>query len=175
MHTYDQVAAITAQFDMTASELDALCWGRLVGGPAFEDEDEFLANFAPHDGDELRQLFSERLAQNQEDLTQDNARPLLPSDDRPIEERLRELSNWSRMFVTALGFSRALQDADILARVAATLEDCRAIGNLDASSHENCDSAEEAEVGYMEIYEFLRITILFLHTELIVRDAHLIK
>ena len=172
---YARVADITAPFDLTAAELDALSWGRLVGGPAFEDENEFLANFTAHHTEELHQLFSARLAKNQEDLEQDNIALLLPDDDAPLAKRLSEIANWCRMFVTALGSSQALQDADTMARVAATLEDCRAIGNLDPRSHADYGSDEEAEVGYMELYEFLRVSILFLHTELVARDANLVK
>ena len=169
---YDGLAATTARFGLTPIELDALSWGRVVGGPSFEDERQLLEHFVTRDlpDDELCQLFDERLEANRAGLQLDEVRFLLPDDDAPMEKRLDAISVWCRTFLTSLGFSKYLKDEDTATKISALLIDCRAIGDLDPQSYRDYGTLEEAETGWTEIHEFLRVNIMLLYAELAAQD-----
>lgn len=86
-------------------------------------------------------------------------RPLLPTDERPLEERTRCLAFWCGGFMAGFGAGGAQLKSDESNEALQCLERiARAATDADAD-------AEEEEGAYMELTEFVRVAVLLLREE----------
>ena len=89
----------------------------------------------------------------------------MPDDDAALEERLRTLALWIEVFIAAIGASPHLKDRGLARKITPHLQDLIEMSKVDAASSADYDNPEEANIDFMEIYEFLRATIISLDLE----------
>lgn len=180
--SYDEMANCLQPYkDIEPANLDALVWagiigGSIVGGALVGDNKqanvEYLTHFMDKDVGEdpdankqIHKLFDDLVAHNKSILKEGTIEFLLPDDDTLLKERLRTLALWSEVFVSALGISPHLKDKGLASKVNSHLHDLIEMSKMDTSSSEDYDNPEEANIDYMELYEFLRATIISLDLE----------
>ena len=88
---------------------------------------------------------------------------LLPDDEVPLGERTRELGRWCAGFLFGLALGGIRQDAAIPDTASEVIKDFYEISHADFVA-ESTDDAQEA--AYMEIVEYIRMSVLLLYTEL---------
>lgn len=85
--------------------------------------------------------------------------PLLPSEDRPLDERTRCLAHWCSGFLTGFGAGQPAIGSEDAREALQLLEQIgRAITDADADQ-------EAEETAYVELVEFVRIAVLLLREE----------
>ena len=122
------------------------------------------------DGDQsedqnVPKLFDDLLKHNKSLLEDGSIEILLPDDDAALEERLRTLALWIEVFIAAIGASPHLKDRGLARKITPHLQDLIEMSKVDAASSADYDNPEEANIDFMEIYEFLRATIISLDLE----------
>ncbi len=110
-------------------------------------------------------LFDDLLKHNKSLLEDGSIEILLPDDDAALEERLRTLALWIEVFIAAIGASPHLKDRGLARKITPHLQDLIEMSKVDAASSADYDNPEEANIDFMEIYEFLRATIISLDLE----------
>jgi hypothetical protein len=86
-------------------------------------------------------------------------RPLLPTEDRTLEERTRCLAHWCSGFLTGFGAASPTVSSDEAADALRMIEQI-------ARAATDPDSDQEAEEGaYLELVEFVRVAALMLREE----------
>ncbi len=103
--------------------------------------------------DVLRQLHGESL----------DFQLLLPEDDTPLALRAGELACWCQGFLYGLGLGGLRGDVDLPATVNEVMHDFYEIANTRFDYESENEADEEA---YMEIVEYVRMSVLLLHDEL---------
>jgi len=103
--------------------------------------------------DVLRQLHGESL----------DFQLLLPDDDTPLALRAGELAGWCQGFLYGLGLGGLRGDIDLPATVNEVMHDFYEIANTRFDYESENEADEEA---YMEIVEYVRMSVLLLHDEL---------
>jgi uncharacterized protein YgfB (UPF0149 family) len=88
---------------------------------------------------------------------------LLPDDEVPLGERTRELGRWCAGFLYGLALGGIRQDAAIPDTASEVIKDFYEISHADFVA-ESTDDAQEA--AYMEIVEYIRMSVLLLYTEM---------
>jgi uncharacterized protein YgfB (UPF0149 family) len=85
---------------------------------------------------------------------------LLPDDERPLSNRLREISGWCRGFLHGFGLAGNYRQQDLSEDAAELLADIAEISKI---SDQPDDSDTEGH--YVEILEYLRVGTILLFTE----------
>jgi hypothetical protein len=88
---------------------------------------------------------------------------LLPHDEAPLGERTRELGRWCAGFLYGLALGGVREDVAVSDIVSEVMKDFYEISHADFVD-ESTDEAEEA--AYMEIVEYVRMSVLLLYAEL---------
>jgi yecA family protein len=94
---------------------------------------------------------------------------LLPSDEAPLSQRTEALSQWSGGFLYGLALGGIREGAELPESVAEAMKDFYEISHA-RFAYEQTDDADEA--AYMEIVEYVRMSVLLLHEELRPMPAH---
>lgn len=87
--------------------------------------------------------------------------PLVPADDRPLDERAEAVAEWCRGFLGGFGLAGTDAHAGLSDEAQEVLRD---FGTIAASSFDFGDAAED-EDALVEVQEFLRVGALLLYTE----------
>lgn len=88
---------------------------------------------------------------------------LLPDDEVPLEERTRELGRWCAGLLYGLALGGIREGVTVPDTVREVMKDCYEISHADFVQ-ESTDEAEEA--AYMEIVEYVRMSVLLVYAEL---------
>lgn len=167
--SHDQLDALLVRLRLgvEASELHGSLCGYLAGG-ALPRAGGLLAALqldgegetpAPADLAELDALLAScRAALTDAEL---GFEPLLPEDDRPLDERAEAVGAWCRGFLGGFGLAGTAAHASLSEDAQEVLRDFATIA---AASFDYGDSAED-EDALIEVQEFLRVGALLLHTE----------
>jgi uncharacterized protein YgfB (UPF0149 family) len=91
-------------------------------------------------------------------------RPLLPDDDRPLDERVRALAAWCAGYLYGLGRSGLLDK--LPGDLGEILQDFSEISRATLAAGESGESGEEAERDYTELVEFVRASVQLAYEEL---------
>jgi len=89
--------------------------------------------------------------------------PLLPDDDLPLSVRTEALSQWCGGFLYGLALGGIREDVEMPENVSEVMKDFYEISHA-RFAYETTDDADEA--AYMEIVEYVRMSVLLLHEEL---------
>ena len=89
--------------------------------------------------------------------------PLLPDDDAPLSVRTEALSQWCGGFLYGLALGGIREDVEMPENVSEVMKDFYEISHA-RFAYETTDDADEA--AYMEIVEYVRMSVLLLHEEL---------
>lgn len=92
---------------------------------------------------------------------------LLPDDEAPLVERSRALGEWCQGFLYGLALGGIREDSALPDNVPEIMRDFFEITSI-RLDHEAIDAREEA--AYMEIVEYVRMSVLLCHEEL--QPAH---
>lgn len=87
--------------------------------------------------------------------------PLLPADDTAIDQRIVALGEWCQGYLFGLGQSGLDRDAGLAAEIAEVLRDMAAISQVGID-----DGADDDEMSYMELVEYVRVAVLLVAAEL---------
>ncbi|MHA6205120.1 UPF0149 family protein [Dyella soli] len=87
--------------------------------------------------------------------------PLLPADDRPLQERAEALVDWCRGFLGGFGLAGAEAHAKLSDEAQEILRD---LGTIAASSFDFGDEGED-EDALIEVHEFVRMGAMLLFAE----------
>jgi uncharacterized protein len=150
-----------------ASELHGSLCGYLAGGGSLRGTSVLAAlqldgEATDPSADDLALL--DRLARQSETELADpelGFEPLLPEDDRPLEERAEAMVDWCRGFLGGFGLAGTAAHAQLSDEAQEVLRD---IGTIAASSFD-FGSEDEDEDALIEVQEFVRVAAMLLHTE----------
>ncbi len=96
-----------------------------------------------------------------QDFSDFEFRVLLPADERPISERSAALSKWCAGYLSGFGSAGQYQANELEAEVAEALADFSRIATMVSDVPES----EENEADFMEICEYVRVSVLLIFTE----------
>lgn len=156
----------------TASELHGSLCGYLAGGGSMTG-DSLLAKLqldgvdsppTPADQVTLAQLV-QQCAAALADFEMSFA-PMLPADDRPLDERADATAEWCRGFLGGFGLTGAATHAKLTDEAQEMLHDLGAI----ASSSFDYGDENEDEDALIEVQEFVRVGAMLMHAECSVPD-----
>ena len=88
---------------------------------------------------------------------------LLPDDDAPLSVRTEALGQWCGGFLYGLALGGIREDVEMPENVSEVMKDFYEISHA-RFAYETTDDADEA--AYMEIVEYVRMSVLLLHEEL---------
>lgn len=88
---------------------------------------------------------------------------LLPDDEQSLLERTRELGRWTAGFLYGLALGGIREDTQLPESVGEVVKDFYEISNADFVRTRKGD---EDETAYMEIVEYVRMSVLLLYAEL---------
>jgi len=88
---------------------------------------------------------------------------LLPDDDAPLSLRTEALSQWCGGYLYGLALGGIREDAEMPENVSEVMKDFYEISRA-RFAYETTDDADEA--AYIEIVEYVRMSVLLLHEEL---------
>ncbi len=171
---YEELDALVQrlQIGTTASELHgSLCGylaggGNLTGGSLFAKLQLDGADAAPSHADQaalgqLVQQCAAALADFEMSFS-----PMLPADDRPLDERADATAEWCRGFLGGFGLTGASSHAKLTDEAQEMLRDLGAV----ASSSFDYGDENEDEDALIEVQEFVRVGAMLLHAECSVPD-----
>ena len=171
---YEQLDVLVRQLRLgaTASELHGSLCGFLAGGGSATGHSLFAQlqldgeGGTPSAADQalLEQLVRQcatALADPEMGFT-----PMLPADDRPLDERAEATAEWCRGFLGGFGLTGASTHAKLTAEAQEMLHDLGAI----ASSSFDYGDENEDEDALIEVQEFIRVGAMLLHAECSIRD-----
>lgn len=90
-------------------------------------------------------------------------RPLLPSDEAPLEDRVRALARWCAGFLYGLSCEGRFAPAQLSAEVQEVVADLTELSKADLTA-EDSDS-ESAESDYAELVEYTRVGVQMIFLE----------
>lgn len=171
---YEQLDALVRQLRLgtTASELHGSLCGFLAGGGEVTGNSLFAQLQLEGDGDapsaaeqgllgQLVQQCAVTLADPEMGFA-----PMLPADDRPLDERAEATAEWCRGFLGGFGLTGASTHAKLTDEAQEMLHDLGAI----ASSSFDYGDENEDEDALIEVQEFIRVGAMLLHAECSIRD-----
>ena len=88
--------------------------------------------------------------------------PLLPDDERPLEERLFGIAHWCTGFLNGIGSALDQQATKALLKDDDTIDVFTEITNIDL----NASDTNENEAMYIELVEYVRLAVLNMHENL---------
>lgn len=92
---------------------------------------------------------------------------LIPDDDTPIAMRARSIGEWCQGFLEGIGFAGHLLNRESLSQtVADSLQRLYDISHIDYTS---LAMGEEDEPALMEVVEYVRMAVLMVYTELVLK------
>ena len=171
---YEQLDALVQRLHIgtTASELHGSLCGYLAGGGKVTGN-SLVAQLqldgeggAPPAAD---QVLLEQLVQQCGTALADpemGFAPMLPADDRPLDERAEATAEWCRGFLGGFGLTGASTHAKLTDEAQEMLHDLGAI----ASSSFDYGDENEDEDALIEVQEFIRVGAMLLHAECSIRD-----
>lgn len=170
-------AFVRANLMGSPAELHGLLCGRIGGGEQLSEEElvatvaEFL-DVAPERVEDLGDMLPElyRFSSGQICSSGFEFSPLLPDDDFSLNERLASLGEWCQGFLFGLGNSGLSVETELTGDIADALGDLASISHVGALEDEN--DAEEDEVSYTELVEYVRVAVLLIYAELNVTEDH---
>lgn len=167
MPNYKDALEYLESYNIDPVMIDALAWSSIIGGiGSFADDKQYLEHFTEDKYDDgVREFFSNLVSHNSSLLDDDDIHLLLPDDDSPMKDRLNSVATWCETFISSLGISEQLKNNNLESRVNNHLGDLVEISRMDSSFSQDYDNLEQAEIDYMELYEFLRVTLLTLELE----------
>lgn len=89
---------------------------------------------------------------------------LLPEDEEPIDARTEALAGWCAGFMRGLGETAGRFDVDLMGNEA-TREILDDFSEIARAKSEPDDSEPEAEAAYMELVEFVRVSVQLIFEE----------
>lgn len=151
-----------------ASELHGSLCGFLAGGGKLERQSLFAVlalegTEGVHPSAPDQDLLDRLVRQSEAELADPELgfEPLLPADDRPLEERAEALVDWCRGFLGGLGLAGPEKHGKLSDEAQEILRDFATIAG---SEFEFGDAAED-EDNLIEVHEFVRIGAMLLHAE----------
>ena len=171
---YEQLDVLVQRLQLgtTASELHGSLCGYLAGGGKVTGNSLFAQlqldgeGGAPSAAD---QALLEQLVQQCATALADpemGFAPMLPADDRPLDERAEATAEWCRGFLGGFGLTGASTHAKLTDEAQEMLHDLGAI----ASSSFDYGDENEDEDALIEVQEFIRVGAMLLHAECSIRD-----
>lgn len=167
--SHDQLDALIMRLHLgtPASELHGSLCGYLAAGGVLRGTTIMAA--LQLDGEATTptpedQTLLERLTRQSEAALADpemGFEPLLPEDDRPLDERADALVDWCRGFLGGFGLAGTPAHAQLTDEAKEVLHDLGAI----AASSFDFDNVDEDEDALIEVQEFVRVGAMLLHTE----------
>lgn len=159
---FEAFSALVDESGVAPPEVHGLLAGFLSAGGIWEDaDDEELEILLPNlDGRVVRSLLDEVHAELGS-LTMEFA-PLIPDDEHEMPDRLAGLAVWCGGFLA--GYGMGLGDGRLSSETEELLTDLQAIAELDDQAADDDDADEnEAEVDFVQVYEFARVAALTLY------------
>lgn len=167
--TFPEVAHVlqSLQSSVAAAESHGCLCGALCTMQEYPLE-SWLDELVPDAGDDpaddrapLRLLFADTLR----DLRGDEMefQLLLPDDDAPLVERAMALSQWCQGFLYGFGIGGEVPREQLSGEVEEVLRD---LTHISQASVETGGDAEEEELAYAEIVEYVRAGVQLIHDEL---------
>lgn len=166
---HDDIDALIVRLRLgtEASELHGSLCGYLAGGGSLRGTPVLAAlqldgEATDVTADDLALL--DRLARQSEAELADpelGFEPLLPEDDRPLEERAEAMVDWCRGFLGGFGLAGAAAHAQLSDEAQEVLRD---LGTIAASSFDFSDEDED-EDALVEVQEFVRVAAMLLFAE----------
>jgi len=168
-------AFVRANLMGSPAELHGLLCGRIGGGEQLSEDElvatvaEFL-DVAPERVEDLGDMLPElyRFSVGQISSSGFEFSPLLPDDDFSLNERLASLGEWCQGFLFGLGNSGLSVETELTGDIADALGDLASISHVGGLEDEN--DAEEDEVSYSELVEYVRVAVLLIYAELNVTE-----
>lgn len=168
---YEELDGVAARLKLAvdASELHGSLCGYLSGGGRIGQEGLFAA--LQLDGEEVKpsahddSLLHRLVRQSEEELADPELgfEPLLPADDRSLEERADALGDWCRGFLGGFGLAGPEKHAKLSDEAQEILRDLNTIAG---SEFEFGDSRDD-EDALIELHEFVRVAAMLLHAEVV--------
>ena len=87
--------------------------------------------------------------------------PVLPDDDAALDERVMALGEWCQGFLFGLGQSGLSNETQLTTEIADVLRDLAAVAQVGLN-----ETAEDDEVSYTELVEYVRVAVLLVAAEL---------
>ncbi|MEN8206128.1 MAG: UPF0149 family protein [Pseudomonadota bacterium] len=152
-----------------ASEAHGLLAGIICAGGKSEPElwlahllgENTLSAAANQVSEQLTGLHADILRQFNDDAFSFDL--ILPDDDAPLSLRTEALSHWCGGFLYGLALGGFREDVEMPGNVGEVMKDFYEISHA-RFAYETTDDADEA--AYMEIVEYVRMSVLLLHEEL---------
>jgi yecA family protein len=143
----------------------AICAGGKVGPAVWLEhllgEDNTLSAAAQDCSDMMISLQTDIVRQFHDDAL--GFELLLPAEDEPLAQRTDALGHWCAGFLYGLALGGIREDADLPDTVSEIMKDFYEISHARFAYEVTDDTDEEA---YMEIVEYVRMSVLLLHAEL---------
>lgn len=161
--TYEETSAVLKPLKADASEVHGMACGFLSGKVSSRGTKQWqhLLLGLEEDIATLNQLFE--AVQKQFSANNFTLQLLIPDDDAPLPERTRALTAWAKGFLSGLGeaqqHSKQYDDEEIQT-VLGELE------QISRADYQNLVSTPENEQDFFEIQEHVRLSALFIYTEL---------
>jgi uncharacterized protein YgfB (UPF0149 family) len=171
---YEQLDVLVRQLRLgtTASELHGSLCGFLAGGGSATGHSLFAQLQLDGEGSTpsaADQTLLEQLVRQCATALADpemGFAPMLPADDRPLDERAEATAEWCRGFLGGFGLTGASTHAKLTDEAQEMLHDLGAI----ASSSFDYGDENEDEDALIEVQEFIRVGAMLLHVECSIRD-----
>ncbi|MBT2115760.1 UPF0149 family protein [Dyella sp. LX-66] len=167
---HEELDGVAARLKLAvdASELHGSLCGYLSGGGRV-GKDALLAVLQLDGGEQVvpsandRALLEQLVRQSEQELADPELgfEPLLPADDRPLEERADSLGDWCRGFLGGFGLAGPEKFGKLSDEAQEILRDLNTIA---ASEFEFGDSRDD-EDALIELHEFVRVAAMLLHAE----------
>ena len=164
------ILALAADTDPArVAETHGIVVGLLCGNPQ-QHEQELTDSLAAlqvgdWDSERIREQLSPALSALHAELSSPEMdfRPLLPTSDRPLEERTRCLANWCSGFMT--GFGASFPSAAMDKQPPETKEALQMLEQISRAASDPESDSEAEETAFFELAEFVKIAALMLREE----------
>ncbi len=166
----DQLASLGAV--NSAAEVQGFLCGKLSGGQELSADQwcEESVGFMDLEhitlSEDQRALIEKLLELSRSQLTDPDFSftPLLPGDESPIEQRVRELASWCEGYLHGVG-SSGIQGAD---KLSADVADAfRDLAKISQATVDQEDMDEDDSEGYwVELEEYVKVAVLTVYNEL---------
>lgn len=170
--TFDDLANLLVPVGALNSPAELHGWacGSIVGGLRFEDRDwlRVAVDFLDVAGEVQPSLEMALIDLYRDTLTQLQADPfglalVLPDDSNAMSVRTETLAQWCHGFLTGLGSTGMSVQGKLTEETAEALQDFAAIVQVDS---QDVDEDEQAEHDFLQISEYVRMTVASLYMEL---------
>jgi uncharacterized protein YgfB (UPF0149 family) len=166
---HDELDGVVARLKLgiDASELHGSLCGYLSGGGRLGRQPLLAA--LQLDGEEVtpstadQSVLDRLVRQSEEELADPELgfEPLLPPDDRPLQDRVESLVDWCRGFLGGFGLAGADKHGRLTEEAQEILRD---LATIAGSAFEFGDAGED-EDALIEVHEFVRVGAMLLHAE----------